>query len=305
MKIVRKNGCFDWQKIKNNAEYDRWKADRLNAARRSLVMPPVEIGSLGNPSPQECSELLRRCEANNYAHYACSDTCSAPEETRIDLRKFTAVFGLQIAETHRSAGEAGIVALQPSEKKGKREYIPYSTHRMNWHTDGYYNSPRERISAFVIHCVRQATSGGVNQILNPEIAYIRLRDENPNYLNALMHEEAMTIPENREANGKVRPDSVGPVFYPDPDTGEMQMRYSARIRSIRWRDEPLTREAADFLRKHLINGDPLMHELRLEPGQGVINNNVLHNRTSFDMAGNTVQNRLIFRVRFLNRVTRM
>ncbi|WP_161594635.1 TauD/TfdA family dioxygenase [Marimonas lutisalis] len=236
---------------------------------------------------------------SNFAIYS-----SPPEKddskVRRDLRSFAERFGLRIAEAHRSGGDQGIVALRVSDAPKQRGYIPYSTRAMNWHTDGYYNAPENRISAFVLHCVSQAAQGGTNDILDPEILYIRLRDEHPAYLQALMHPQAMTIPENTEPDGSVRPASVGPVFYPDPGTGQMQMRYTARTRSIEWRDDPATLEAEAFLRDYLATGDPLAVRIRLEAGQGVLNNNVLHNRTAFENDDDT--GRLIFRVRFHNRV---
>ncbi|MFC3117382.1 hypothetical protein ACFOHS_00195 [Jhaorihella thermophila] len=57
------------------------------------------------------------------------------------------------------------------------------------------------------------------------------------------------------------------------------MRYTARTRSIEWRDDPTTRAAEAWLRDHLVRGDPLTCTLRLDAGQGILNNNVLHDRT--------------------------
>ena len=304
MIATEKTANFKWLNVDSADGYDAWRAARLQAAENSLTLPPVEVKNLENPTRTEREELLRRCEDTNFAHYHWQDSGSDPDEIRGKLWSFASAFGLRIAERHRSAGEAGIVALQPSQEPGKRGYIPYSTRAMNWHTDGYYNAPDHRISAFVLHCVRQAGSGGTNQILDPEIAYIRLRDADPAYLKALMHPEAMTIPENRENDGSIRPASIGPVFYPDAETGRLQMRYTARTRSIHWRDDPATLEAAEFLRDLLEKGDPLAHEVRLSAGQGILNNNVLHNRTAFGPEDGERSNRLIFRVRFLNRIGR-
>jgi len=186
-----------------------------------------------------------------------------------------------------------------SDETSKRGYIPYTTRAMNWHTDGYYNAPQDYIAGFVLHCVQPAADGGVNELLDPEIAYIRLRDRNPALLHALMHPRTMSIPENREPDGTLRPESIGPVFFADPATGRMQMRYTARTRSIAWRDDPATQEAEQFLREEL-GRDPLITRLALTAGQGVLNNNILHNRTGFsDGVG---AGRLIYRVRFHNRV---
>ncbi len=275
-----------------------WRTTKLKMAEKSLTHAPVEVENLSHPTESERESLIGRCRATNFARYA-SDPSGGSEQA---LRDFAAAFRLRIAETHRSAGESGIVALRVTDEAGKRGYIPYSSRSMNWHTDGYYNHPDEQISGFVLHCVRPAGSGGANRILDPEIAYLRLRDENPGYVRALMHAQAMTIPENREADGSLRPESVGPVFYPDPGTGRLQMRYTARTRSIEWRDDPETRDAVAFLGDILTSGDPLAHDVRLSAGQGILNNNVLHNRTGFDDGPDHDSARVIFRVRFHNRV---
>lgn len=295
---------FEWVNLDSDAGYQAWRAGRLDAADRARHLPPVAIGRLGTPTTAECAELARRCSEANFARYRTSES-SDPDQIRSDLRRFSAAFGLRIAEVHRSAGEAGIVALQPSDDPDKRGYIPYSTRPMNWHTDGYYNAADHRISAFVLHCVAQAGHGGGNQILNPEVAYIRLRDRNPDYVRALMRADAMSIPENRERDGRLRPVSVGPVFYPDPETGRLQMRYTARTRSIDWHDDPLTVEATACLAEILQGPDALTYDLRLDPGEGILNNNVLHNRTAFSLDGAADQTRLVYRVRFLNRIGRI
>ena len=63
---------------------------------------------------------------------------------------------------------------------------------MNWHTDGYYNALEQPVKSFILHCYQQAPVGGENQLLDPEIAYLRLRERNPEFVRALMHPEAMT-----------------------------------------------------------------------------------------------------------------
>ncbi|MFC6686478.1 TauD/TfdA family dioxygenase [Jhaorihella thermophila] len=292
---------FEWTDLETDQPYRRWREARLAAAETAQGLDPVEVRDLAAPTESERGELIRRCDSVNFAHYVARRP-DDPEQVAPALRRFAEAFGLRIAEAHRSAGDQGIVALQPSEEEGKRGYIPYSTKPLKWHTDGYYNAPGERISAFVLHCVRAAGSGGENRILDPEILYIRLRDAHPDYLRALMHPQAMTIPENREPNGRLRPASVGPVFYPDPGTGRLQMRYTARTRSIEWRDDPTTRAAEAWLRDHLVRGDPLTCTLRLDAGQGILNNNVLHDRTGFDRAPDAAQSRLLYRVRFHNRI---
>ena len=294
---MRERKGFSWQTHKADDFYRVWREARLEAAEAAQTVGFVEISDLANPSEAEKSELIRRCNAANLALYHAPDSSGQRDK----LRAFAEAMGLRIAEKHRSAGGDGIVALRQSDAPSQKGYLPYSKHKMNWHTDGYYNAPEERISAMVLHTAVPADDGGSNQFLDHTIAFIRLMDENPDYAAALMHPEAMTIPANEE-EGSYRPPSVGPVFFADAETQALQMRYTARTRSIEWRDDPLTREAIAFLQTTLEKPDPLTISLRFEAGQGVLCNNVLHDRTGFDTEARAFSPRIVYRVRFHNRV---
>ena len=288
---------FSWETGKADDFYRKWRDARLAAADAAATAGFVEITDLAAPTESEKAELVRRCRSANLALYAANESA----DQRGALRNFAEAFGLRIAEKHRSAGGDGIVALRESDAPGLKGYIPYSKRKMNWHTDGYYNAPEDRISAMVLHTERPADDGGSNQFLDHTIAFIRLMDENPDYIAALMHPRAMTIPANEE-EGSYRPPSVGPVFFADEETGAMQMRYTARTRSIEWRDTSLTREAVAFLQHTLETPDPMTISLRFEAGQGVLCNNVLHDRTGFDPERAAFSPRSVYRVRFHNRV---
>ena len=295
---MSKEKGFFWNNPETYVFYQDWRAARISAAESAREAGFVEVDDLQNPSDSEKIEIIARCKESNLAVYQAPET----EDLRHALRGFADAFGLRIAERHRSAGEAGVVALRQSDAPKQRGYIPYSKRKMGWHTDGYYNAPADRISAMVLHCAVPAGDGGENHLLDNTIAFIRLMDENPAYIKALMHPQAMVIPENREPDGSLRPVSIGPVFYPDPETGALQMRYTARTRSIEWRDDPLTQEAVAFLRQTLEAPDPLTISIRFKAGQGVLCNNVLHDRTGFDAARLEKSPRVMYRVRFNNRV---
>ena len=285
--------------LDSDAAYLAWREAKLDNYYKVLQADPVDVGDLSHLSESERVELVRRCQKTNLALYRTARRDEG--RTRANLRAFSESLGLRIAEAHRSAGELGIVALRVTDAEKQRGYIPYSRRAMNWHTDGYYNAPDDQIRAMVLHCVSPADDGGMNQFLDPEIAYIRLRDANPDHIAALMHPQAMTIPENREDDGAVRPVSIGPVFSVDA-AGKLSMRYTARTRSISWRDDAATGEAAQWLRDRLDAGDPLGCTVRLDAGQGILNNNVLHDRTGFGTDRGDA--RLLYRVRFHNRIAR-
>jgi hypothetical protein len=110
----------------------------------------------------------------------------------------------------------------------------------------------------------------------------------------------MTIPANHENGREIRPSRSGPVFSFDPATGALQMRFTARKKHIVWRDDATTRAAIAHLNALLADeSGPVLHH-RLRPGQGIISNNVLHNRDAFtDSPG---RERLLYRARFFDRL---
>jgi hypothetical protein len=78
------------------------------------------------------------------------------------------------------------------------------------------------------------------------------------------------------------------------------MRYSARKKNIEWRDNAITSAAREFLTEILDENKSPILRYRLQPGEGLISNNVLHNRTAFnDGSGH---NRLLYRARFFDRI---
>jgi hypothetical protein len=116
-----------------------------------------------------------------------------------------------------------------------------------------------------------------------------------------MRPDAMTIPANEEANGATREENTGPVFVVDPDTGGPAMRYTARKRNIRWRDDAVTLAAVRALER-VLREDPLVMHVRFAPGDGIICNNVLHDRVGFDAGAGSESARLVYRIRSYDRV---
>ena len=128
-----------------------------------------------------------------------------------------------------------------------------------------------------------------------------LRNE-PAYVEALMQPEVMTIPANIENGVEIRPQQTGPVFSLDEQTGTLHMRYTARTRSIVWQDDALTRAAVKALEELLATESGYIFHHRLQAGQGIICNNVLHKRTGFTDDEKNGQRRLFYRARYFDRV---
>lgn len=283
--------------------YRRWRDRKLADYPSRIGDLVVEIADLARPTAAEQQAVIAACRRANMAIYASGELGGDPIGVRPALRSFGAAFGLAHMEDHRSAEADGIVAIEVVQDGGRLGYIPYTNRPISWHTDGYYNyhGPERCVQAMLLHCVREADEGGVNALLDNEIVYIRLRDRDPALIAALMHPEAMAIPVNEEANGRVRAENTGPVFAVHPRTGALIMRFTARPRNVVWRDDATTREAVEVLLQ-VLETDPLVLTTRMAPGEGLICNNVLHNRSAFAAAAGQHSGRLLYRVRYYDRV---
>jgi hypothetical protein len=148
--------------------------------------------------------------------------------------------------------------------------------------------------------VRPAAAGGENRLLDPEIAYILLRDADPEYVRALSVRDAMTIPANTAEGTEIRAAQTGPVF--SVVSGALHMRYTARTRSIEWQADETTRAAVQFLGRILDADSPYVFAHRLAGGQGLVCNNVLHNRSAFTDDPALGLRRLVYRARYSDRI---
>jgi alpha-ketoglutarate-dependent taurine dioxygenase len=277
--------------------YLRWRERKLARYPRRIEDLIVEVRDPRNLSDPEAEEIQRVCGAANMAVYASA----LADVTDKDIpRRLGARLGLTRLHANPLADEDGITSLEAAPEKAALGYIPYSNQRLLWHTDGYYNAPDQRIRAFILHCVRAAATGGENRLLDHEIAYILLRDADPQYVKALSARDAMTIPANTAQGAELRPARTGPVF--STDAGALHMRYTARTRSIEWRPDDTTRAAVQFLNRVLDADSPYVFALRLAGGQGLVCNNVLHNRSAFTDDPAPGLGRLVYRARYSDRI---
>jgi alpha-ketoglutarate-dependent taurine dioxygenase len=283
----------------DNPSYQEWRDTKLKSYPQSADELFVEIGGLVDLSDSEKAAIRANCRRSNMSIYKCRDDFV----DRAAVCAFAANFGLQQLDHHLCANEDGVSELSVASRGIRTGYVPYSNRSLSWHTDGYYNDPSRQIRAVVLHCANSAASGGENALFDPEIAYIRLRDENPLFITALEHPDCMTIPANSDAQGEIRPAISGPVFSYDVRSGAIHMRYSARKKNIQWRENEITKAARDFLLEILADDKGPVFHYRLQAGEGLISNNVLHNRTAFE--DGTGHKRLIYRARFYDRIDSM
>jgi hypothetical protein len=283
--------------LENDTAYLEWREQKLSGCPARAEDLVVEVRDPRSLTEAEHDAILQRCRITNMALYR--STCGDDPDKTIP-KQLALQFGLIHIDRNLLADDDGITPLSLATGGMRHDYIPYSNRPLNWHTDGYYNAPDRQIRAMLLHCVRPALSGGVNALLDHEIAYILLRDADSHYVQALMETDAMTIPERIDENGVARPAQTGPVFSVDPVTGFLHMRYTARTRSIEWKQHPDTLAAKGLLERLLTSDTPYILRVRLEAGMGIVCNNVLHNRSGFAGSGDDL--RLLYRARYYDRM---
>jgi alpha-ketoglutarate-dependent taurine dioxygenase len=281
----------------NDIAFQRWRACKLGDYPRSAADLVVKIKDPGELDATEFRAIHARCCKANMAIY---EVTSGELADKRQLRDLGRQFGLRNLDNNLRADEDSITTLRVVPAGERTHYIPYTNRPLNWHTDGYYNTPEEQVRGVVMHCVSMSAEGGDNLYLDHEIAWLLMRDENPDYIVALMQPDAMTIPANVENGAEIRPAQSGPVFSIEPQSGALHMRYTARTRSIHWKQDKITRLATGFLTELLASDSAGIIRHRLHAGQGIICNNILHRREAFIDDAATGRERLLFRARYQN-----
>lgn len=290
----------------NHSAYTAWRAQKLAQYPKRVEELLVPVANPHALTETECAAIRQACARANMAVYVSQPPADGTTPDTSLVANMGRHFGLLHLDQNLYADDDGISTLQVSEQRRQHEYIPYSRRAISWHTDGYYNPPERKVRAMVLHCARPAAEGGENALLDHEMVYIQLRDENPDFIAALMQDDAMTIPANIEKGVEIRPAQSGPVFSvdssSDTDGVHLHMRYTARTRSIEWKKDAGTQAAVKMLEALLAGGSPYCFKKRLAAGEGLISNNVLHTRTAFNEAEDTQQGRVMYRARYYDRI---
>lgn len=283
--------------LTSNTAYLWWREQTLRYRKPVMDDLLVQIKDPYQLSDDERKTIVESCANYNMVIYQLSNVNYQDKSLVHALGKQLAMVDL---DSNLRADDDSVSSLEVREQSGN-QYIPYTNKALSWHTDGYYNYLDKQIFGIIMHCVRPADVGGINQILNPEEVYIRLRDENMDYVEALTHPEAMTIPDNIDAGKMIRKAQTGPVFMIKPD-GRLHMRFSARKRNIIWRDTAETHKAVEMINA-LLADEKNSLKVVLQAGQGIICNNVLHNRSGF--TDSKRQKRLLYRARYFDAAHQM
>ena len=290
--------------LDNAAAYATWREKKLDSAPQRIEDILVPLDDPRALTAPELDALLERCATANMAIYTSNTAGEADKEIP---RRLASQLGLHSLDSNYLSDDDGISPLavadgmgaagDPAQRRG--EFIPYTDKPIRWHTDGYYNPPQRTVCSVILHCVQSAASGGENQLLDHEIAYILLRDRDPDFIRALSAVDVMTIPARIEAGGEARGDQPGAVFHV-ADGGFLHMRYTARTKSIVWKSDAASQAALGALVDLLARPTPWTLRGRLEPGMGLVCNNVLHDRSGF--VDSPQRRRLLYRARYHDRI---
>ncbi|MCW9013029.1 MAG: TauD/TfdA family dioxygenase [Gammaproteobacteria bacterium] len=283
--------------LNNEDLYNKWRDQKLKDYPTNLGDLLVEINDPRKLTDSEFEALQSRCRKANMALYASNTGTDPDPEIPLSMGRR---FGLEHINKNWLADETGLTSLTVVDNGIRQQYIPYTNKAINWHTDGYYNLASKQIHALNLHVVQQAATGGENALMDHEIAYMLLRDKNPEYIHALMAEDTMTIPPRIDEGGTVaRKEEPGPVFSIMP-SGDLHMRYTIRVNNVIWTDDPVAQEALAYLQEILHSDSPYIYRGRLESGMGLVSNNVLHDRAAF--TDDAKHKRHYYRARYFDRL---
>jgi alpha-ketoglutarate-dependent taurine dioxygenase len=209
--------------------------------------------------------------------------------------------GLVDFDPHLCVEGDGLVVIEDTNAPKKGGYVPYSNKALNWHTDGYNNQMDALVGSFSLYCIQPAAEGGENRWIDPEMLYIHFRELNPSIISALSQPKTLTIPERREDNQIVREVSIGPVFFIDEISQKPKMRFTQRKKNIIWLESVEIADALCELNNFLSGVSEMHHQYKLAAGEGIVCNNVIHNRSAF--IDSVQQKRKLLRGRYKNSVT--
>ena len=282
--------------LENHDIYCRWRDNKLRHYPRKIDDLLVEINDPRKLTPSEFAAMLQRCRKTNMVVYASNTGTDPDPEIPLSL---AGRFGVHDINKNWLADDNGMTSLKVNNTGDRQHYIPYTNRAINWHTDGYYNTASKQIQSLLLHVVQRAASGGENALMDHEVLYIMLREKNPDYIQALMNPQVLTIPARIKDGEVAREEEQGPVFS-ITDTGDLHMRFTIRESNVLWAKDPITQEALATINNIFVQPGDYIYRGLLEPGMGLVSNNVLHDRAAF--TEDEVHQRHYYRARYYRRL---
>jgi len=276
----------------NKNTYERWANNKLESFTSDIDDLLVEISDPARISKGEMIRIKKIINAYNMVFYEFTRPI---KNTQSSLIKLMHNLNIKNFVKDSKSNKNGITAIELDQKiMTEDEYIPYTKRSLNWHTDGYYNKLNKPIYSWILHCKQRAKNGGVNTFFDHEIIYI-LFNQLTNKILSLMDNEIYIIPENKK-NGRKEIKSY--VFSYDNPYKKLHMRFTMRERNIKWKK--MYEDEIEILKNIIEKNSKYKISYKLQPGQGVITNNVIHSRTAFTNDIN--HHRLIYRIRSTQRI---
>ncbi|MBC8210106.1 MAG: TauD/TfdA family dioxygenase [Gammaproteobacteria bacterium] len=277
--------------LDSNHDYQQWRDEKLAAYPRQLADLVVELGDMTAITAAEKAKIMQLVERANMCVYSAG----AADIGMDSLLKLGAQLG--ISQTDKSTRHTNSDELTASGILNKA--IPFTTRPARWHTDATYYGSDKTIQALFLLCKRPALTGGSNKVLDHEMLYILLRDKAPEALKVLMRNDCFKY--KNPKTGEISEQLGGKVFWTNPD-GYLNHRFSFRKMDMAWSEESDVLAARDILESLLLEESEFVIEGRLEPGLGLISNNVVHTREKLVDSEDDASKRLLYRARFYDRV---
>lgn len=277
--------------LDSDADYQRWRDEKLAAYPQSLGELVVELGDMTALTTSEKDKIKELVERANMCVYTAGKAELSAESLLALGRQ------LGVSSTDKSRRHAGSDELTNSGILNRA--IPFTTRHVRWHTDATYYGSDQTIQALFLLCKRPALEGGSNKVLDHEILYIQLRDRHPDALRVLMSKHCFKYKNPR--TGEIAENLGGKVFWTTAQ-GNLCHRFSFRKTDMAWSEEPDVQAARAVLEALIENESDHVLEGRLEAGLGLVSNNVLHTREKLVDSEDAEQKRLLFRARFYDRV---
>jgi alpha-ketoglutarate-dependent taurine dioxygenase len=283
--------------LENEDAYQAWRSCKLESRRQATPLRVFKLNGQGLLADSQLADLQQQVEGYNFIVFEVSNADFGKQEFIALNRQF----GLYDLDINLGADADKVTALRVvGESDQRAQYIPYTNRAMNWHTDGYYNPHARRINAFSLYCVNQSARGGGNFLFDHEMMYLLIRDQSPELLEALMHDDLMRIPANVQDNQVIRAEESGPVFSLQPISCALNMRFTSRPQHIVWKSDKCSQQALNRVREILLQGEAMI-EIRLHAGQGLVCNNILHGREAFQDDPQHPA-RLVYRARYYDAI---
>lgn len=193
--------------------------------------------------------------------------CSSDYGLRENLLTLHSLLGPALS--HRSSDADGVVTITPVEGA---TYTALTTQSFTFHTDGCFmpNPPK----AFALQCEVPSSTGGLSLLIQGESVYNYLADQDPEGLDTLFDEDAMSI---STVDNEV---TQGPVFA--SYEGLTQIAYRASDHQVTITPKPTAKRAFQLLQDYVCSSaNQFIFKLEANQILVVDNTRLLHNRTPF------------------------